>query len=217
MASPPRVLWIASKNAKKRAELERLLGPLGISLRLMDELEAPLPELPEDEPDFAGNARSKATHLMQALRERNVAEPGCLALGDDSGLCVDALDGAPGVRSARWAGPTDADRNDALLAELAARSEAPRSAHFVCSICVVDSSSDILAAAEERCSGTLLEATRGEGGFGYDPLFVPDQLAPGEAETGRRRTFAELSAEQKDAVSHRGRALRSLAQRLAEV
>jgi XTP/dITP diphosphohydrolase len=214
-----RPLWIASRNQKKRGELERLLGPLGFAVHTLDELgpAGAAIDLPEDEPDFAGNARSKAVHLIRALDRLGRLTPDTLALGDDSGLCVDALDGAPGVRSARWAGPTDADRNRALLAELSAvaeRGRTTRTAAFHCAICVAAADSSVRAAVEERCRGTLLDRPRGTAGFGYDPLFVPDETPP--ETSGPARSFAELTPEQKDAVSHRGKALRSLARALAD-
>jgi len=200
-----RELWIASNNAKKRGELQRLLDPLGIRSRRPDELGAPFAPL-EDQPDFAGNARKKAELLAQLA--------GGVALADDSGLCVDALDGRPGVHSARYGGPglTDRQRLAALLAELAGVPAPRRTAHFTCSLCVCGPDGAVLAAIEATCEGTLLAAPAGDGGFGYDPIFVPLQFAGDPA-----RTFAHLDAATKDHLSHRGKALRQLRERLPDL
>ncbi len=200
-------LWIASANQKKRKELERLLAAAGgLELRTMADLAEPL-DIVEDRPDFAGNAEVKAVTLARLV--------GAPALGDDSGLCVDALGGAPGVHSARWAGPdaTDRDRIDKLLDELGGRPD--RGARFVCHLCLAGADGKVLARIEETCEGRILTAPRGEAGFGYDPVFVAEafqRAGAGEIDP----SFAELSAEQKDAVSHRGKALRALAAWLAE-
>lgn len=195
-------LWIGTNNAKKRAELERILAPLGITLRTPDQLGVPF-EPVEDQPDFAGNARKKA-ELLATLAHG-------AALADDSGLCVDALGGRPGVLSARYGGPGLDDRGRLLrlLDELAPVRPPHRTAHFVCSLCVCGPDGRVLAAIEERCEGTLLDAPTGEGGFGYDPIFVPREFAGDPA-----RTFAALDASTKDRLSHRGKALRALAGRL---
>lgn len=192
-------LWLATANEKKRKELERILAPLGFRLRTMQELANPL-EIVEDAPDFAGNARKKAVTLAKTVAS--------WALGDDSGLCVDALDGRPGVLSARYAGPgaSDADRIQKLLRELAGRPPEQRKARFVCSICIADPDGQVRLEVEETCEGRILEASRGREGFGYDPVFSPD--------ASRDRTFAELPAAEKDILSHRGKALRRLADSL---
>jgi XTP/dITP diphosphohydrolase len=191
-------LWIGTNNKKKRAELERMLAPHGITLRTPAELDQPF-EPVEDQPDFAGNARKKAQLLAQLAHG--------IALGDDSGLCVDALGGRPGVLSARYGGPglDDAGRTRALLAELRSAPTDRRTAHFVCSLCVCGADGAVLAALEERCEGTLLDAPSGVAGFGYDPIFVPTEFR-GDP----NRTFAHLDAATKDRLSHRGRALRRL-------
>jgi len=191
-------LWIASNNDKKRVELERLLSGLGYDLRL--QREAPdAPEVEEDQPDFAGNAKLKAASLARTV--------GALALGDDSGLCVDALDGRPGVRSARYAPGSDADRTAKLLEELSDVPRQRRGARFVCHVCLADPDGEVVARFEGTCDGVILEAPRGDKGFGYDPVFV----ATAHGDIDQAPTFAELSAAQKDAVSHRGAALRQLA------
>jgi XTP/dITP diphosphohydrolase len=196
-------LWIATENRKKRAELERLLAPLGCRIRTVGDAPSAV-HWTEDRPDFAGNAEVKATALSLAV--------GRFAIGDDSGLCVAALGGAPGVHSARWAGPdaTDADRIDKLLHELGHRTD--RQAAFVCHVCLCNPKGDVLARFEERCEGRILDRPRGEGGFGYDPVFVPD------AYRDRRPapTFAELTPTEKDEISHRGLALQKLAAFLAD-
>ncbi len=195
-------LWIASANAKKGRELERLLAPLGYAVRLQSEASPPI-SVAESAPDFAGNAALKATALARAVR--------AFAIGDDSGLCVDALNGAPGVHSARYAGAnaTDADRIAKLLGALADVPE-PRRARFVCHVCLAAPSGEIVARFEDTCRGVILRRPSGSGGFGYDPLFVAD------AHLSRpdRPTFAELTDEQKDQVSHRGKALRRLVEHL---
>lgn len=185
-------LVLASANPKKAAELARLLE--GLSLRILRPEEAGgLPAVVEDGETFAANAAKKAISAARAS--------GRWALADDSGLCVDALGGAPGVRSARYAGePADDARNNAALLR-ALEGTADRRARFVCSIALADPSGDVALRVEESVEGTILEAPRGRGGFGYDPLFFYPPLG---------RTFAELPPAEKDAVSHRGRALRSL-------
>jgi XTP/dITP diphosphohydrolase len=199
-----RALWLATGNAKKRAELERLLAPLSIALHTPAELDAPFAPV-EDQPDFAGNARVKARAL--ALLAHGVA------LADDSGLCVDALGGRPGVHSARYGGPglDDRQRVQRLLAELDAIPDAGRTAHFTCSLCLCGPDGRVRAAIEERCEGVLLRAPRGAAGFGYDPIFV----ARAVQDRVPAPTFAELDAATKDRISHRGRALARLAELLA--
>ena len=208
-------LLVASRNAKKLAELRRVLeseGIVGIEPVGLDEV-AEFPEEPEDGATFAENALIKARAGARAT--------GLPCLADDSGLAVDALNGMPGVLSARWAGRHghDAANNELLLAQLADVPEGRRGAAFVSACALVrpgevsgpggvpDSlftpGPDGAETVEEgRWSGTILRAPRGEGGFGYDPLFLPE---------GAHSTAAELSPQEKDAASHRGRALRALA------
>jgi XTP/dITP diphosphohydrolase len=199
-----RTLWLATGNAKKRAELERLLAPLSIALHTPAELDAPFAPV-EDRPDFAGNAQVKARAL--ALLAQGTA------LADDSGLCVDALGGRPGVHSARYGGPglDDRQRLQRLLDELAAVPDAERTAHFTCSLCLCGPDGRVRAAVEELCEGVLLRAPRGAAGFGYDPIFV----ARAVQDRTPAPTFAELDAATKDRCSHRGRALARLAELLA--
>ncbi len=196
-------LWIATANRKKRAELERLLAPLGLALRTLDDLGQPF-TVDEDAPDFAGNARKKAAALAQLVRAP--------ALGDDSGLVVDALGGRPGVHSARYGGPglDDRGRLSRLLEELREVPDEHRTARFVCSLCLCDGDGSVRFATEAVCEGFLITTPRGADGFGYDPAFVvTEQRARPDA-----RTFAQLTAAEKDLVSHRGKALAALAHHL---
>lgn len=196
-------LWIATGNAKKRVELDRLLAPLGFQLHLQAEAAAAI-HVVEDCPDFAGNAAKKARALATVV--------GALAIGDDSGLCVDALGGRPGVLSARYAGDDadDGDRITKLLGELDGIPPESRTARFVCSVCLAGPDGAILAAFEEACEGVIQTKPKGDGGFGYDPVFVAREFV------ATNRCFAELSPEEKDTVSHRGKALRRLASWLEE-
>ncbi len=198
-------LWIASNNRKKLGELQRLLTSLPIRLRTPEDLGQPFAPV-EDQPDFAGNARKKAELLGRLA--------GGFALGDDSGLCVDALDGRPGVFSARYGGEglDDRQRLEHLVDELRDVPAPRRSAHFVCHICVCDAEGRVVAAIEAKCEGTLLTAPSGTGGFGYDPIFVPLEFAGDPT-----RTFAQLDATTKDRLSHRGKALRQLMARLPDL
>lgn len=199
------VLWVGTNNKKKRAELERILAPLQLELRTPEQLPMPFDPV-EDQPDFAGNARVKAATLARLAHG--------FALADDSGLCVDALGGRPGVLSARYGGPGLDDRGRLLrlLAELRDVPATQRTAHFTCSLCLCGPDGRVLAAIEERCEGTLLTAPAGSGGFGYDPIFVPREFAGDPA-----KTFAALDAATKDRLSHRGKALRALAGKLPEL
>ncbi len=193
------VLLLATHNRKKLAEIERILaeqlGGAGVHLLGLD-AHPDVPTAPENEATFAGNARAKA--LWYAERT------GLLCVADDSGLEVDALGGRPGVHSARYAGPaaTDADNRAKLLRELSGVAPAARGARFRCAICLVDGG-DVVFEADGVTEGTLLDAERGGGGFGYDPLFLSAELG---------QTFAEAPASAKDRVSHRGRALARLAE-----
>jgi len=201
-------LWIATGNAKKRAELERLLAPLDVAVR--SQAEAPgAPEVVEDRPDFAGNAEKKAATLARFV--------GGVAVADDSGLSVDALDGRPGVLSARYAGPdaSDADRVAKLLREMAGHPEpAQRTARFTCSLALCGPDGAVRAKMEEHCEGWILHEPRGSGGFGYDPVFVA--TSGPEGPDGETPAFAELTSAQKDAISHRGKALRRLVELLSK-
>ncbi len=196
-------LLLASGNAKKRAEIEALLTPLDIEV-LAANARSPLPEVIEDQPTFAGNAAKKAQSAALFARS--------WALADDSGLEVDCLGGAPGVLSARFGGIHGDDaRNNALLLErLRQVPTGQRGARFVCALALARPDGSLALAVQGLARGTIAHAPRGTNDFGYDPLFEFDE--PGFAQAGK--TFAELSREAKAEVSHRGRALRALAQQL---
>ena len=187
---------LATRNAGKIAELRRILGAT-VELLSLDDVTAYEPG-PETEPTFEGNALAKAREAVQ--------HTGLPAVADDSGLAVDALNGMPGVLSARWAGRHGDDRAnlELLLAQLEDVPDERRTAGFVCAAAYAlpDGRSDVVTASMR---GTLTRAPRGTGGFGYDPLLVPDGLAV---------TSAELTPAEKDAISHRGKAFRLLAPKL---
>ena len=185
-------LVLASRNPGKLRELRALLAGLPVRVRAVDD--AARVEWPEEGHDYESNAVAKAQ-----LAARASGRP---ALGDDSGLEVDALGGVPGVRSERF-GTSDARRIERLLAALAGVTEARRGARFVCVAAFVTPAGDV-ATARGECVGRILEAPRGAGGFGYDPVFEPQDAA------AQGRSFAELAAAEKDRISHRGRALRAL-------
>lgn len=188
----PRVV-LASRNQKKLVELRRVLTPLVPDLEVLglDDV-APFAEPAETEPTFEGNALIKARACFAAT--------GLPSLADDSGICVDALNGMPGVLSARWSGAGDAANNALLLSQLADVPDERRGAAFVAAVALVWSGGELVET--RRMPGRILRAERGEGGFGYDPLFAAD---------GNEVSNAELTPEQKDAISHRGQALRALA------
>ncbi len=193
---------LATRNRKKLDELHRILEAEGLDVEILSLDAFPdAPEVPETESTFAGNALLKARAIAQAT--------GLPAVADDSGLCVDALNGMPGVLSARWAGGHgDDDANlDLVLAQIEDTPDRRRGASFMCAAAVAlpDGTERVVEGSVE---GTLLRERRGENGFGYDPIFVP---------LGHDVTTAQMSAAEKDAISHRGRALRSLAPVLAEL
>ncbi len=182
---------MATHNQKKLQELERILMPLHISVSAPD-----LPEVEETGTTFAENAFLKADSACR--------ETGLPAVADDSGLMVDALGGAPGVYSARYAGEdaTDLDRIHKLLDAIKGVPQEKRTAKFVSAICCVFPDGTRITAQGE-CAGTIAFAPEGEGGFGYDPVFLVNG-----------KSFAQLTAEEKDEISHRGRALRAFAEKL---
>ena len=190
---------LATRNAHKVAELQRILEPYDIELSsLADYPDAP--DVAETGATFADNALLKARAVSDAT--------GLVAVADDSGLSVDALNGMPGILSARWAGRhgDDVANLELVLAQVAEVPDDRRGAAFVCAAAAASPDGRVVL-AEGRVEGTLLRAPRGSNGFGYDPIFVP---------IGEIRTTAEMSAEEKDAISHRGLAFRALAPRLAE-
>lgn len=198
-------LLLASGNAKKLRELELVLSGTGVEL-VTPAAVGGLPDVVEDLPTFRGNAAKKA--ISAALFAR------MWALADDSGLEVDALGGAPGVLSARFAGAhgDDAANNALLLERMADVPDARRGARFVCALALARPDGTIALEVEEHARGRILRTPRGARDFGYDPLF--EFTEPGFAQTGRG--FAELDAAEKSAVSHRGRALRQLAAALRQ-
>lgn len=204
-------LLIASHNPKKLAELRALCAGLPVAVLGPEALPQGLPEVEETGVNFLQNAGLKAFSAADAAARQ--LGPDVWALADDSGLEVDALDGAPGVRSARYAGAPGAGRErDAanvalLLQRLAHVPAAERSARFICVIAVARRD-EILFAVEGRVEGTILAGPQGEGGFGYDPIFYHEASG---------RSFAALSAQEKAAVSHRGQAVARLRQVLERV
>jgi XTP/dITP diphosphohydrolase len=194
-------VFLASRNAKKLAEMERILRDHLPSVEIvgLDDV-APYDEPVEDQPTFEGNALLKARAGLANTRLPSVA--------DDSGLCVDALNGMPGVLSARWSGPPKSDErnNSLLLAQLEDVPDERRGAHFSCAVAFCAPGRDELV-VEGRMDGRIIREARGTGGFGYDVVFVADEH-PGP-------TTAELSIDDKDAISHRGKALRQLAPEVA--
>jgi XTP/dITP diphosphohydrolase len=190
-------LFLASSNAGKLAEYRVLATASApsvvVDLALLPDFDA-LPAFEEDAPTFAENAAGKALHYS---RHRDG-----LVFADDSGLVVPALSGAPGVQSARYAGPqaTNSQRIEKLLGEMRDKTGSGRAAYFVCAIALAERGR-AMAIVTDRVDGEILEAPRGSGGFGYDPVFYFPAL---------EKTFAELPAEEKNQRSHRGKAFRRL-------
>jgi XTP/dITP diphosphohydrolase len=202
-------LFLGTTNPGKLREVLRLVEGLPFRVVTPAALGRPLPEVVEDGATFAENAAKKASAFARCA--------GMVALADDSGLCVDALGGAPGVRSARWSEAEapglegearDLANNDKLLRLLAGEPKARRLAAYLAVLALAGPDGAILASVEGRCAGRIGRAPRGAGGFGYDPLFVPE---------GRALTMAELSPGEKDALSHRGAAFRALRPALAHL
>ncbi len=187
----PLVLVIATRNAGKTHEIRALLEDFPLDIRNLDDF-GPIPEVVEDGSTFEENAYKKASFTARVL--------GLPALADDSGLVVPALNGAPGVHSARWAGAdaTDEERCQKLLQAMADISD--RRAAFECVISIAVPGGPALTYAS-RCEGEIARAPSGANGFGYDPVFFYPPLG---------KTFAELSREEKSAVSHRGKALQEI-------
>ncbi len=191
---------IASNNKNKAAELDRILNPLGIKAVTAREAGVDLGDVEETGSTFAENALIKAKAAFE--------KTGVPCVADDSGLAVDALNGEPGVYSARYAGEnaTDEDRINKLLKNLEGVPEEKRTAHFVCSVCCIIDNDKVIT-AEGTCDGTIAKEPVGNDGFGYDPVFITDG----------NKSFAQLTPDEKDAVSHRGRALRQLYSKLSKV
>jgi XTP/dITP diphosphohydrolase len=191
---------LASRNRKKLAEMQRILSPLvpGIEVLGLDDV-SPYDEPRETEPTFEGNALVKARAALAAT--------GLPSLADDSGLCVDALNGMPGVLSARWSGADKEDRrnNELLLSQLADVPDERRGARFVAAVAFCRGDDEDVVTGE--MPGRVIREMRGEGGFGYDVVFVPD---------GHDVTTAEMDMARKDELSHRGKALRAMAPLVAK-
>jgi XTP/dITP diphosphohydrolase len=201
-------LLAATRSGGKQKEIRRVLVSAGIEVVFPEDLglfEAPSEAALELAESFEGNARRKAEHFARLSGFPTVA--------DDSGLEVLSLGGAPGVRSRRWAGASgsvaeiDVANNAELLRRLRGAPEARRRARYRCVLVLLESTDAVPRVFEGSCSGRILEAPSGTAGFGYDPLFWSDELG---------KTFGDATAEEKDAVSHRGRALRALAEALRQ-
>ncbi len=185
-----RSLVLATRNAHKLREVARLLAPAGITVQALPEgIELP----PEDAESFEGNALPKARTAAAGTAAASIA--------DDSGIEAEALGGVPGVRSARYAGPNASDEEN--LDKLMREAPAGSPLRYVCALAYVDPDTGEERVFFGECRGRLAAAPRGAGGFGYDPAFLAD-------EDDRGRTMAEMSDEEKDAISHRGRAVRAM-------
>ena len=183
---------LATNNMKKLEEMQRILSPLGIEVKTAAMLGIELPEVEEDGDTFEANAEIKAASACNIT--------GLPAIADDSGLCVDYLDGAPGIFSARFAGEhgNDEKNNDLLLQRLEGVKQEDRTAHYVCAICCIFPDGRKIVVRGE-CEGLIGFERDGNAGFGYDPLFIVDG-----------KSFGRYTGEDKDKISHRGKALRAL-------
>ena len=190
----PPVLVLGTRNRKKCQEIVTILGDLEIELRDLTSFPE-APEVVEDGATFEANARKKAAELARHLHH--------WVLGEDSGLVVPALQGRPGVFSARYAGKQGDDEanNDRLLSELARLPDDQRAAFYVCTAALADPQGNVKAVVDGKCHGVMIRERRGQGGFGYDPLFLIPEY---------HQTFGELSSRVKHALSHRARALAKL-------
>ena len=193
-------ILVATGNPGKLGEVRVILGELGVEFRTLADV-GDLPGPLENEDTFEANASVKARHYSRLT--------GHWTLADDSGLEVDALGGAPGVRSARYAGPqrSDADNNAKLIAELSHVADERRAARFRCALALADGER-VLASSTGVIQGRIIDQPRGENGFGYDPYFLVPELGV---------TTAQMPPEQKNRISHRGQALRALAPSLARL
>ena len=200
MPRRPDKIVLASGNAGKLTEIVHILSDLDITVVPQSELG--VSDADETGSTFVDNALIKARHAADAT--------GLPAIADDSGLCVDALDGRPGVYTARFAGPdaTDEQNNDRLLAELDGVPDEQRGAAFHCVACFVMPGEEPPVIGEGEWRGRILQERRGDGGFGYDPLFLVPELGI---------SSAELGPDEKNALSHRGQALRQLSQKLHDM
>ena len=195
------ILVLGTKNVKKRAEIVEIIGDFPLDVRDLSEW-PDAPDVVEDGKTFAENAKKKAIELARHLNHWVLAE--------DSGLVVPGIGGRPGVMSARYSGKhgDDEANNQKLIAELAPLPLEKRSAHYVCTLALSDPEGEVQATAQGRCHGTIVPEARGDGGFGYDPLFLIPEY---------HRTFGEMSARVKHALSHRGKALGLLRPKLRKI
>lgn len=192
---------LGTRNQKKRKELVELLGPYPIGLKTLDEFPNSI-EVEETGTTFRENAELKAVEQANELQQ--------WVLGEDSGLSVKALDGRPGIYSARYSDPdaTDAKNNAKLLVELEGVPAEKRTAWYTCSMCLANPQGEVVIRAEGACYGRILTVQKGDGGFGYDPMFeVPEYSM----------TFAEMGSSVKSILSHRARAMRILLPQLIRV
>lgn len=196
-----RTIVLASRNKKKTQEVADLLRPVGFTVIPVTDF-PDVPEVVEDGDTFAANAAKKATEVALALNQ--------WVIGEDSGLRVDALKGAPGIYSARFAGPdaTDEQNNTKLMHELQNVADDRRGAGYVCSVALSNPAGEVKAAAEGTCRGRMLREASGSGGFGYDPYFLIPEY---------HRTFGDLSLLVKQKLSHRARAFAIFIRRLLAI
>jgi len=209
MKQPARVIVLATKNPGKLREIRQVLCDVPVRVAGLDEF-GPIAEPDEDKDTFAGNARDKALYYARAT--------GQWCLADDSGLEVDALEGQPGVRSARYAadacpvgaprGEIDAANNARVLDRLAGVGDAERTARFVCALALASPQGQVLIETRDTVEGQIAHAPAGDNGFGYDPLFYVPRLGC---------TTAQLPPGKKNAISHRGKAVRHFAALLTEL
>ncbi len=194
----PRQMVLGTYNLKKRDELQQLLTPLRVQLRTLQEMPDAI-EVVEDGQTFAENAAKKATQQAMVLKQWVLAE--------DSGLCVDALGGAPGIYSARFAGEsaTDEANNHLLLEKLSGTSPEKRGAHYVCHMTLSSPQGEVVLQSEAKCHGRIATGPQGDHGFGYDPLFLIPEYG---------RTFGQLGPAVKGLISHRAKASRQFVDHL---
>lgn len=188
---------LATRNQHKLSELADILADSGVEVLCLDDIDG-IPEVPEEQDTFEGNALQKAHFVFERT--------GITSVADDSGIAVDALGGAPGVYSKRYTPEATAEANNTKLLHALNDTE-ERTARFVCAMAIVSSKGERVYTA--TCEGRIAHARSGEGGFGYDPLFLPDET-PG-------RSMAQLSPQEKNAISHRGRAFAQLPALLDEL
>ena len=195
-------IFIATKNQKKLTELSRILIPMGFEVLCEKDFNEDFPDVEENGTTFEENAIIKAAAGLN--------NTGLISVADDSGICVDYLDGAPGIFSARYSGEhgDDQTNNEKLLAELSGVPMEKRTARYVAAIACVFPDGREPIVVEGRTQGIILKEGRGKAGFGYDPLFYYEPY---------QKTFAELSADEKNAISHRGKAIELFAKELKKI